>query len=88
MRAPTRGKRGQIYFWTEKEIYFPEPLRPSLQGKIDPSPSLEGDPKKSERVMAALMKMGKIDIATFEAGGGARLTPADSPGKRPLGGIG
>jgi predicted 3-demethylubiquinone-9 3-methyltransferase (glyoxalase superfamily) len=27
---------------------------------------MEGDPKKSERVMAALMKMGKIDIETLE----------------------
>lgn len=28
---------------------------------------MKGDPQKSERVMAALMKMGKIDIETLEA---------------------
>jgi hypothetical protein len=27
---------------------------------------LKGDPKKSERVMAALMKMTKLDIETLE----------------------
>lgn len=47
--------------WLKDKFGLSWQVVPAELGKL-----MEGDPKKSERVMAALMKMGKIDIESLE----------------------
>lgn len=55
------GGAPSVCGWLKDKFGLSWQITPANLGKL-----MEGDPKKAERVMAALMKMGKIDIETLE----------------------